>query len=116
MFLNSRSRHYRAKRRRTCHLMRRVGLVAEVVDQTPLRGRGLDGRGLGGGRLTINRCRRLGQDCLSLRALVRNEGIKLSIVVEVIIVVIILQLFKVDLVTEETADATKALHELVALG
>lgn len=51
---------------------------------------------------------------MSSRALVINEGFKLSIVVVVIIVTVILQLLKVDLVTENTSDTTKALDELVA--
>lgn len=94
----------------------RTGAVGEAFHQAPLSRGLLDGRRLLPRRLTISRRRRLGRDCLSSIALVLNEGFKLSIIVVVVIVIVILQLLEVDLVAENASDATKALHELVALG
>jgi hypothetical protein len=54
--------------------------------------------------------------CLWRECLALCEGAQLSIVVEFILVVVISKLLKVDLVAQNGADATEALHELVALG
>lgn len=44
------------------------------------------------------------------------EGVDWSIVVVVIIITVVSKLLKVDLVSEDTANTTKALDELVAFG
>lgn len=79
MVLNSSGRH-RAERRFAEHLMRRrTGPFGKAFLQTPLRRRLLTRGGLLAWLLSIHRRHRLRGVCLSFRALVLHEGIKLSI-------------------------------------
>ena len=84
---NSRSRHHRAKRAGTRHLVVVARGRREALHQPPLCGRDLPRASRRGGRLVDARCRQLGRDGFRYGSLAVNEGIKLSIVVVVIVVI-----------------------------
>src|SRR5690348_11018459 len=84
---NSRSRHHRAKRAGTRHLVLAAQAHREALHQPPLGGRDLPRASRHGGRLVGMRCRRLRRDGFSPWSLVVDEGINGSIIVVVIIVI-----------------------------
>lgn len=84
---NLRSRHHRAKRARARHLVALAGALKKALHR-PLVGRRDLSRAPGFVvRLFGARRRRLGRDGFSYGSLAVNEGIKLSIIVVVIIVI-----------------------------
>jgi hypothetical protein len=85
--LNSRSRHHRAKRAGARHLVALTRGFQEALQQPPLGGREFPRAPRRGAGLVGMQCRRLGRDGFGSASLVFNEGIKLSIVIVIVIVV-----------------------------